>query len=63
MAEGIYRVEKDGRSFHIHPEALDYYANNGYTIYKSVEVEIDDVSKELDNDISSNVENVSSTEG
>lgn len=58
-----YRVEKDGVTFFIQREALDYYANNGYTIYKSVEVEVDDISKELNNSVSSEVENVSKAEG
>lgn len=32
-----YRVEKDGRSFHVPADQIEYYANNGYTIYRQVE--------------------------
>lgn len=49
MAEDIYRVEKDGRSFHVQPEALDYYASQGYKIFKQVEEQVYDVDKELSN--------------
>lgn len=43
----IYRVEKDGISFHVQPETLDYYAANGYTIFKTVEQPISDVAVEI----------------
>lgn len=45
----LYRVEKDGISFHIQPEMVEYYADNGYSIYKTVEEKVTDVKKELEN--------------
>ena len=36
-----YRVEKDGRSFYVQEEMLQYYQDNGYRIFKSYEREID----------------------
>lgn len=47
MAENIYRVEKDGRSFHVQPEALDYYASQGYRVFKQVEEPVYNIDKEL----------------
>lgn len=35
-----YRVEKDNRSFHVPADQIEYYANNGYTIYRNVEQEV-----------------------
>lgn len=43
----LYRVEKDGRSFHIRPEQLEFYVNNGYTIYKNVEVPVTNTRQEI----------------
>ena len=43
----IYRVEKDGISFHVQPETLDYYAANGYEIFKTVEQQVSNVAVEL----------------
>ena len=45
----LYRVEKDGISFHIQPEMVAYYADNGYSIYKIVEEKVTNVKKELEN--------------
>lgn len=45
----LYRVEKDGISFHIQPEMVEYYADNGYSIYKTVEEKVTNVKKELKN--------------
>lgn len=45
----LYRVEKDGISFHIQPEMVEYYADNGYSIYKTVEEKVTNVKKELEN--------------
>ena len=42
----IYRVEKDGITFHVQPEMLGYYADNGYAIYKQVEQAVTDVERE-----------------
>lgn len=49
--QSLYRVEKDGRTFHVQPETIGYYAENGYTIYKTVEEVVDDVKKEIDNNV------------
>jgi len=42
-----YKVEKDGLAFYVQPFMLDYYAANGYTIYKTVEEEITNVAAEM----------------
>lgn len=42
-----YKVEKDGLAFYVQPFMLDYYAANGYTIYKTVEKEITNVAAEM----------------
>lgn len=42
-----YKVEKDGLSFYVQPWMLDYYAANGYTIYKTVEEEVTNVADEI----------------
>lgn len=47
--QNLYRVVKDGRSFYVQPEMIGYYAENGYTIYKTVEEVVDNVEKEMDN--------------
>ena len=44
-----YRVEKDGRSFHISPELVQSYAEQGYRIFKPLEQEITDIPKEIQN--------------
>ena len=43
----LYRVEKDGVTFHIQPEMLGYYASEGYDIYRMVEEEVVDVDAEI----------------
>lgn len=43
----IYRVEKNGISFHVQPETLDYYAENGYSIFKTIEQPVSDVAVEI----------------
>lgn len=43
----LYRVEKDGRSFHIRPEQLEFYVNNDYAIYKNVEVPVTNTRQEI----------------
>lgn len=43
----IYRVEKDGITFYIQPEMLDYYASNGYEIFKTEERRVTDVAVEI----------------
>lgn len=45
----LYKVEKDGISFHVQPEMVEYYADNGYSIYKIVEEKVENVKKELEN--------------
>ena len=35
-----YRVEKDHRSFYVPADQIEYYASNGYTIYRNVEQEV-----------------------
>ncbi len=42
-----YRVVKDGRSFHVPADQIEYYANNGYTIYRQVEEEVTDTESEV----------------
>lgn len=42
-----YKVEKDGIAFYVQPEMLDWYASDGYTIYKTVEEEVLDVAAEI----------------
>lgn len=42
-----YRVEKDGVAFYVQPYMLDYYAANGYTVYKTVEEEVTNVAAEI----------------
>ena len=42
-----YRVEKDGIAFYVQPEMLDYYASNGYKIYKTIEERVADVAAEI----------------
>ena len=44
--EPTYRAEKDGLSFSIQPFMLGTYAEQGYSIYKTVEVEVTDVALE-----------------
>jgi hypothetical protein len=41
-----YRAEKDGLSFYIQPFMLESYAEQGYDIYKTVEVEVTDIAAE-----------------
>lgn len=43
----IYRVEKDGTTFYVQPSQLQYYADNGYKIYKTVEESVIDVAGEM----------------
>lgn len=45
----VYRVEKDGVTFHIRPEMIGYYASEGYAIYKTYEEEVVDVEAEVSN--------------
>ena len=42
-----YRVEKDGMTHYAQPQQLRYYADNGYTIYKTVEMLVTDVDGEM----------------
>lgn len=42
-----YKVAKDGLAFYVQPWMLDYYASNGYTIYKTVEEEVTNVAAEI----------------
>lgn len=35
-----YRVEKDGESFYVQEEMVQYYLDNGYKVFKSSEEEI-----------------------
>lgn len=42
-----YKVEKDGLAFYVQPFMLDYYAANGYTIYKTVDEEVTNVAAEM----------------
>ena len=42
-----YRVEKDGITFYVQPEMLDYYASNGYKIYKTIEKQVADIAVEI----------------
>lgn len=42
-----YRVEKDGVTFYVQPTQLQYYADNGYRIYKTVEEVVDNVAVEV----------------
>lgn len=44
--EPIYRAEKDGFSFCIQPFMLDAYAEQGYDIYKTIEVKVTDAAAE-----------------
>lgn len=44
--ETTYRAEKDGVSFYIQPFMLESYAEQGYDIYKTVEVKVDDPAAE-----------------
>lgn len=46
MAE-LYRVEKDGMTHYVQPHQLQYYADNGYRIYREVEVRVTDVAGEI----------------
>lgn len=43
----LYRVEKDGKTFYIQPDMLEYYADNGYDIYKPLEEKVTDVAEEI----------------
>lgn len=45
--EGIYRVEKDGMTHYVQPHQLQYYADNGYRIFREVEEQVTDVADEL----------------
>lgn len=42
-----YRVEKDGITFYVQPEMLDYYASRGYKIYKTIEKQVADIAVEI----------------
>lgn len=44
--EPTYRAVKDGFSFYIQPFMLEGYAEQGYDIYKTVEVKVEDVVAE-----------------
>lgn len=43
----IYRVEKDGVTFYVQPDMIEAYESLGYTIYKQVEVLVEDASSEV----------------
>ena len=45
----LYRVKKDNKTFFIQPDMIKYYADNGYSIYKTIEIEITDIQEEIDN--------------
>lgn len=36
----VYRVEKDGITFYVQPEMVAYYAEQGYKVYRTVEVPV-----------------------
>lgn len=42
-----YKVAKDGLAFYVQPWMLDYYASNGYKVYKTVEEEVTNVAAEI----------------
>ena len=42
-----YTVAKDGLAFYVQPWMLDYYASNGYKVYKTVEEEVTNVAAEI----------------
>lgn len=44
--EPTYRAVKDGFGFFIQPFMLESYAEQGYEIYKTVEVLVEDVAAE-----------------
>lgn len=43
----LYRVEKNGVTFHVRPEMIGYYATQGYAIYKMIEEPVTNVADEL----------------
>lgn len=50
-----YRVEKDGESFYVQDYQVQWYAQNGYKIYKPVEVLVTDIDSELKNSENNNI--------
>lgn len=42
-----YKVAKDDLAFYVQPWMLDYYASNGYKVYKTVEEEVTNVAAEI----------------
>ena len=43
----LYRVEKDGLTCYVQPDKIQYYADQGYRIYRYVEEQVTDVDEEL----------------
>lgn len=48
VTEGLYRVQKDGVSFYIPAKQAEYYLNDGYELFRTVEqpVTIEDLRKD-----------------
>lgn len=50
-----YRVEKDGITFYVQPEQIEYYAANGWAVYKTVEEQVTDAAAEATEAIAASV--------
>ena len=42
-----FRVEKDGITFYVQPEMVAYYADQGYQVYKFVEIPVSEAQAQI----------------
>lgn len=43
-----YRVQKERYSYYVQPSAVKRYADDGWQIFKKVEVEVEDIDAEVE---------------